>query len=378
MVEMKSISTILATILLVIIVVSIVGLFYTFSVTLFQQAAGGATNQTVTVVTGLGKQANIVVASCRILSNVRFTVRNVGNLDIKAGEMAAFIDGIKVNTVPDITTITLPAQTYSDEFIASFFGKSSARELKIVTPAGETSKIVNCNADPNLVGYWKFDEGSGTAITDSSLNGNTGTLGNGTVAQQPSFSSIGKLGGSLNFTPGTGTESIKVANIATVGDDISQRSAFTISFWINTTSSADQYIFSAANSTRANNILIAIMVFSPLPDHLYVWLENDIVMNLTNATFFNDGKWYLITLVKQDVATNSIIKLYINDTLYGTNTTNIKKPLIENNGVWLGNDQDFLGGGFSDFQQFRGLLDEFMIFNRSLSDTEIRELFSYF
>ena len=35
---------------------------------------------------------------------------------------------------------------------------------------------VACNADSGLVGWWRFDEGSGTAAADSSGNGNTGTL----------------------------------------------------------------------------------------------------------------------------------------------------------------------------------------------------------
>src|SRR5262249_48643260 len=34
-------------------------------------------------------------------------------------------------------------------------------------------------AADSLVGYWKFDEGSGTSATDSSGDGNTGTLTNG-------------------------------------------------------------------------------------------------------------------------------------------------------------------------------------------------------
>ena len=42
-----------------------------------------------------------------------------------------------------------------------------------------------------LVGWWKFDEGSGTAAGDSSGNNNTGTLTNG-----PTWTT-GKIGGAL-------------------------------------------------------------------------------------------------------------------------------------------------------------------------------------
>src|SRR3989344_5236105 len=44
-----------------------------------------------------------------------------------------------------------------------------------------------------LVGYWKFDEGTGTSAGDSSGNGNTGTLVN-----SPSWVT-GKVGGALSF-----------------------------------------------------------------------------------------------------------------------------------------------------------------------------------
>src|SRR5450759_5412343 len=44
-----------------------------------------------------------------------------------------------------------------------------------------------------LVGYWKFDEGTGTNATDSSGMGNNGTLTNG-----PTWTT-GKVGGALSF-----------------------------------------------------------------------------------------------------------------------------------------------------------------------------------
>ena len=52
-------------------------------------------------------------------------------------------------------------------------------------------------ADPNLVGWWRFDEGSGTTASDSSRYGNDGTLG-GTASWD-----AGIFGGSL-YVNGTG------------------------------------------------------------------------------------------------------------------------------------------------------------------------------
>ena len=72
------------------------------------------------------------------------------------------------------------------------------------------------------VGYWKFDEGTGTSATDSSGNGDTGTLTN-----QPTWVT-GKLKKALNFT---GTQVVQangsgsLANLYTGG--------MTVSAWIN-------------------------------------------------------------------------------------------------------------------------------------------------
>ena len=48
-------------------------------------------------------------------------------------------------------------------------------------------------ADPDLVGHWKFDEGSGTTAFDSSGNGNDGTLNGGAQWVE------GQLGGAIQF-----------------------------------------------------------------------------------------------------------------------------------------------------------------------------------
>lgn len=49
----------------------------------------------------------------------------------------------------------------------------------VVLPAISVSTPQAKAESSSLVGYWKFDEGSGTVATDSSGNGNTGTLMNG-------------------------------------------------------------------------------------------------------------------------------------------------------------------------------------------------------
>lgn len=50
--------------------------------------------------------------------------------------------------------------------------------------SAEISKFKDCppeGTEPGLVGFWNLEEGSGTGVSDETLNGNNGSLGNGTT-----------------------------------------------------------------------------------------------------------------------------------------------------------------------------------------------------
>ncbi len=78
-------------------------------------------------------------------------------------------------------------------------------------------------ADPSLVGWWKLDDGSGITATDSSGNGN-----NGTISGSPNWLA-GKLGGALQFN---GTDCyINAGN----GTSLNQfTNEISITFWLKT------------------------------------------------------------------------------------------------------------------------------------------------
>ena len=74
--------------------------------------------------------------------------------------------------------------------------------------------------DPDLIGYWPFDEGSGTTTADRSLNGYEGTLYGGTTWTE------GVYGGALQFD----------GSDAYVGTDqslLNDLDAFTLACWVS-------------------------------------------------------------------------------------------------------------------------------------------------
>jgi len=164
---MKGISTIIATVLLVIIVVAIVGLTYTFSVTLFQQTTGGATNQTQQIVTSLGQQIRIESVAGNIVS-----VRSVGYQPVNLSNLGVFLNDAKANFIPKPTVLS--PNTIGSIAITDFV--KAGDKVKLVSGAGTVEGTIT---DPckTAVLCLKFDEGSGNIVRDSSgSSGNDGII----------------------------------------------------------------------------------------------------------------------------------------------------------------------------------------------------------
>jgi hypothetical protein len=75
-------------------------------------------------------------------------------------------------------------------------------------------------ASADLIGHWKLDEGSGTIASDSSGNGNDGTINGGPQWVE------GKIGGALDFD---GTDDYVTTGTSLLSD----RTEFTLSCWVN-------------------------------------------------------------------------------------------------------------------------------------------------
>ena len=97
---MKGISTILAMILIVIIVVALIGLTYTFAVNLFGTTTGATTNQTGTVTKRLDQSVTFVTdPTCENWTDstwwgwvMKFTIRHTGSqYNINGNEIDALI-----------------------------------------------------------------------------------------------------------------------------------------------------------------------------------------------------------------------------------------------------------------------------------------------
>ncbi|MHC4532612.1 MAG: LamG domain-containing protein, partial [Planctomycetota bacterium] len=201
--------------------------------------------------------------------------------------------------------------------------------------------------EPDLIGYWKFDETSGTTAQDATGNGNDGTL-NG----DPQWVA-GMLGGALEFD-GDG-------DYVDVGDDpiFQITGQITVACWIKVSqfTVSWQAIFTMGDDswrlqrqTSTDNLCWACTGVTGTPGDW--WLHGDVNIN--------DGEWHHTA----GVYDGSKYYLYVDGELDASKDTSGTMS-ISSYPVMIGaNAQQ---GG----REFEGLIDDVRVYKRALMDTEI-------
>jgi hypothetical protein len=200
----------------------------------------------------------------------------------------------------------------------------------------------------NLVGYWKFDEGTGPFAVDSSGHGNTGTLANG-----PTWAA-GMSGNALRFDGIDDNVTVFDSNVL----DLSN--SFTISAWVNPSSTATDFRAVLAKNYKyylyasgagfcgdgnplggfyEGRDLVACEAW-PLP--VNAWSHLSVTYDGSTLTFYRNG------LVGATAAVSGALSA-------STGTLQI---------------------GASEYgEYFQGLIDEVRVYNKRLSNAEIQSIY---
>lgn len=200
-----------------------------------------------------------------------------------------------------------------------------------------------------LVGWWKFDEGSGAVASDSSGNGNDGTL-HGPVE----WTTDGKVGGAMAFTGPYNYVLVPSAS------SLNPTSGITIAAWIKPSWTGNNRILQ--KSTEGS-------------DDQYRLLKeggNNIRVHLPPAANFEvtgqlppNGEWTHLAATYD----GSAIKVYFNGVLVGETAFN--QQLQTSDGpLFIGTKWSQAPAG----DEFNGVLDDVRIYNRGLSAAEIKIL----
>ncbi len=161
---MKAISTVIATIMLLMVTVSLVGVFYVFSSTLAGTTTGSGSQQT--------SQLTTQISYCMQIDSIsgnKVYLKNCGKGMIENKSLVVTMDGIKLGA----STLTINEDETGTVNVTGLwnipFGKHN---LKISNGAAFAQALVDLQPNRDgLVGSWNFDEGSGNKSYDGSGNG---------------------------------------------------------------------------------------------------------------------------------------------------------------------------------------------------------------
>ena len=212
-------------------------------------------------------------------------------------------------------------------------------------------------ADPSLVGHWTFDEGSGTTAFDSSGNGNDGTI---TGAEWVT----GQHGGALSFT---GADYVTVPPEAF--SSIEKR--VTVAFWqYGDPASQPGQCCSFAAWQTTNNATRQAHGHVPWANSIVYWdtagtgnVADHERIGKTATPEEYEGSWQHWAFTKD--ADTGEKKIYLNGVLWHSGT-GFHRPMT---GVTLFKIGSMADGKFG----YRGMIDDFRLYNRALTQEEIQQ-----
>ena len=211
-----------------------------------------------------------------------------------------------------------------------------------------------------LVGWWKFDEGSGTSAADSSGQGNTGTLTLG-----PTWVA-GKRGQAVRFDGSD--DYVSVPN----GGGLNNVSTGSIAMWVKWTGTQDQgyanygAVLARQNNGQFSSTIIDLTTSNPDTAKVTWKFNSSGGFDIVGATSPLSGRWRHIVIA----FTSGDHKMYMDGVLDGSSTT--AGTSINNSGIpltigaWIG---DGVSYSTSD-------IDDVRVYNRVLSPQDVYAIYS--
>jgi len=215
----------------------------------------------------------------------------------------------------------------------------------------EQPKPANLDTDAHLVGWWKFDDASGATAADSSKQGRNGTLQGGLSFDKDSVP--GRMGKALKFDGKEGF--VQVAGYKGVAGT----APWTLAAWIKTkTSKGDILSWGAGDFGKmwTFGFIRGRIGVTPKGGYLYMNDPTD------------DDAWHHVAVVVEEAKTPNLhdnVKLYRD----GEPAKIHDIGLLDLWPIETGSEQDVRIGG-----KFNGLLDDVRLYDRALSEDEIKAL----
>lgn len=244
----------------------------------------------------------------------------------------------------DGSTSTQPNPSYTYPVEGTF--TASVRVSDGAKSATNTVVIQVRDIPPALVAAYSFDEGTGTVLTDSSGNGNNGTLSG------PVWTAQGKNGGALTFD---GVNDLVIINSSV---SLNVTTEMTLEAWIRPTASQsgwksvlhrepDAYYLNSSNPNGAM-----------LPAGGGVFNGTEVFVSGPTANAVNGWTHLAVTF------NGTTLRLFVNGTQVATQAAS--------GSVQTNSEELRIGGNTYAGQFFQGQIDDLRIYGRALSAAEIQ------
>jgi hypothetical protein len=267
---------------------------------------------------------------------------------------------VAVSTIS--VTTSIPAPTVSIGNIAQLAAVSVRRGRTSKPPLGSQLNPAH-PLSRGLVGWWLMNEGAGLKVNDLSGNRNTGTLTSG-----PTWKA-GKFGPAVNFD---GTDDyIPIADnppLTSVADG-----SFTISCWakiLDVSPGSGRILVNRDNTSNTGaegNRSVSLHIDLSGNAKLFLYpVSTSVTSSITS--FFNDGRFHHYVGIRDLLS--SKVYLYV-DGILAANSTDLSSNINTALEPWVigrGNTQSASGA-------FNGPIDDVRIWNRSLSASEVQQLY---
>ena len=244
-----------------------------------------------------------------------------------------------------------------------FYGNVLGRDGGADLGANELSAGDKASLGDGLVAYWKLDESGGTAITDVTGNGRSGSLSSAVL-------SGGLTGGGLSFD---GVNSF--ASITSAMERV-EESSFTVSAWFRP-------LITPPGNGAANDAYYGILTKRGYHLGLYysyanrfgmsMFLNGNVGVGPESAETFAPGQFHHVVGVVDRAARET--KIYVN----GVFQNAVRWPSRDASYNWGANTWKIgiaAPGAYSWRWAANGIIDEVRIYNRAVSDAEVASLFS--
>ncbi|MFA5894378.1 MAG: LamG-like jellyroll fold domain-containing protein [Candidatus Shapirobacteria bacterium] len=279
-----------------------------------------------------------VTGSVNNSSSLIFGTMYGWNTDAKIDETKVFSYARTANQIKQDYTTGISGQSSSDSGVN--FGSNSTKGIS-----------------DGLIAYYKFDEGVGSSLADSSGNNRTATLGNGDSS--PTWSN-GKFGIGASFDNTNDYIGVTLPNITTTVGGYN-----TVSFWMYW------------NGTVGK---IPVNLRGGSSNYYELWFPISTCMGFNTGASDAYGinptglanKWVHVTLVMYNGLYTGKSKIYINgisqemSQCYGTERTGGAGTSLNLGTMYPGQSY-----------YFGGSLDEVRVYNRGLSATDVKNLYNY-